>query len=105
MFYIKQEIAKFNTSRQITYDENGNVVSASDEKIIKSAKETYYYIRNEFSPENEEEYVGGTLLLEQDFQYKTLFETEEKANTELSFILQDTTFQKGDDITYSVESV
>lgn len=104
MFYIKQEITKVNTTRQTTYNENGDIVSMTGDKIIKIGTETYYYVRSGFSPQNEEGYAGGTLLLEQDFQFKTLFETEEQANTELSFILQDPMFEKGADVTYSVES-
>jgi len=91
--------------RQITYDENGDIITISDEKVIKQGSEIFYYVRSKSFLENGEEYVGGTLLLEIDSQYKTLFETEDDANKELNFILQDNMFEKGENITYSVVSV
>lgn len=102
MFYIKKEISKLNTVRKIILDESNNLISESPEEVVNKTFEIEYYFKQQLNFEE-----GNTIELDRfvDFpELKTLFETEEEANTKLSFILQDPMFEKGDNITYSVES-
>jgi len=100
MFYIKQEIAHKNIRYQISYDDAGNILSTTEEEIINTGIEIYYY-RVVKDAENN---LHRDLILEQDFEHKTLFDTEEEANVELEFIVQDEKFEKSANITYSIVS-
>jgi hypothetical protein len=97
MYYIRQKIEKKNKSYQIFYDENGNIISKTPEQIIKSEIEYNYLYYEQRNEETIQFFMG-----EHRFDEKTLFETEQKANEVLNFIVE--RFDKHGNITYSVES-
>jgi len=98
MFYIKKQITKNNTSKKVVLNENNDVISESDEVIIKTIIEIQYYAKISV---DESSFID---VFVENFDGKFIFNTEEEANVELEFIVQDEKFEKSANITYSIVS-
>lgn len=99
MFYIKKETHNKNTVSKIFYDQYGNIINESPKETINSTIVTNYMIKIIHEDLSYIDFVD-------DFEQKTIFETEEEANQELSSLLENINRNvkkaPGENSTYSV---
>jgi len=96
MFYIKKQITKNNTSKKVVLNENNDVISESDEVIIKTIIEIQYYAKISV---DESSFID---VFVENFDGKFIFNTEEEAN---NTILQNPICESAENASYSVESI